>query len=110
MKKVFVIIPIIFSFLVAGDYSDGFKLYIKAKKELRQGHKKAAKDLFLQARDKFLISAANTNSSSAFMKLAELYCNGWGPNKNTVKAKEYLQKAEQLSGAMPSNKCLKKLK
>jgi len=108
MKKVFVIIPIVFSFLVAGEYSDGYKLYKKAKYQLKHGHKAKASSLFTQARDKFIIAAAK-NSSSALIKLAELYCNGWGMNKNKIKAKEYLEKAQKLTGAQPSDKCLQKL-
>jgi len=109
MKKVFIIIPIIFSFLNAGSYSEGYKLYKKAKKELRHGHKAQAKTLFLQARDKFILAASN-NSSSALVKLAEIYCNGLGTTANKAKAKEYLDKAKKLSGANPTDKCLQKLK
>jgi len=110
MKKIFVIIPIVLSFLIAGsDYSAGYKLYKKGKYQLKHGEKVKAKNLFIQARDKFIIAAAN-NSSSALMKLAELYCHGWGVEKNQIKAKEYLEEAQKLTGAMASDKCLKKLK
>ena len=107
MNKLLLVGSLLFSFVVAADYSQGYKLYKTAKRELRHGNTKKAQELFKKS---FKIFQENPNSSQAIIKIAELYCNGWGIEKNEKKAKEYLNKAEKLTGAFISNKCLKKLK
>ena len=110
MKKLFVIIPILFSILMGNPYSEGFKFYKEAKRALRSGNTSDAESLFLQAKMKFEISATKNNSSQAFLKLAELYCNGWGISQNKSIAKKYMSQAQKLGASFISNKCLKNLK
>ena len=109
MKKLFVIIAILFSYSLGNTYSTGFKLYKEAKKELRKGDTKKANTLFLQAKSKFEESAKK-NSAQAYLKLAELYCNGWGVSADEVKANEFLSQAKKLGASFISDKCLKNLK
>jgi len=109
MKKLFVIIAILFSYVSGSTYSEGFKLYKEAKKELRKGHIEKSKALFLEAKLKFE-DGKKKNSSQSIAKLAELYCNGWGVAKDTIKAKLYLNKAKELGLSFVSDKCLKNLK
>jgi TPR repeat protein len=108
MKKI-LIATILFSFLMGDSYSDGFHFFIKAKRELRQGNADNAKMLFLQAKENFEIAQKN-NSSQAILKLAEMYCNGWGVEENQVKAKILLSQALKLGLVNYTNKCLKNLK
>ena len=109
MKKMFIIISIIFSYAIGSSYSEGFKLYRQAKNVLRKGDAAKANLLFSQAKLKFEISAKK-NSSQAVLKLAELYCNGWGVNADEVKASEFLSQAKKLGASFISDKCLKNLK
>jgi len=109
MKKLFVIIALLFSYVIANTYTEGFKLYKTAKKELRQGHTEKANNLFLRAKTKFEESAKK-NSAQAYLKLAELYCNGWGVKEDEIKASEYLSQAKKLGTSFISDKCLKNLK
>ena len=107
MKKI-LFICLMFSFSIAVDtYSQGYKLYKNAKKELRHGNANKAQEIFKQS---LKIFQKNPKSSQAVLKIAELYCNGWGIEKNEQKAKEYLQKAKKLGATFISDKCLKKLK
>jgi TPR repeat protein len=99
----------LFSYSLANTYSEGFKIYKLAKKELRLGNTSKATKLFLQAKVKFEESAKK-NSSQAYLKLAELYCNGWGVKADDMKAAEYLSKAKKLGASFISDKCLKNLK
>ena len=108
MKKLCVIITL-FSYLMGDAYSNGFKFYIKAKKELRKGDIENANSLFLQAKNSFEI-AQKKHSSQAILKLAEMYCNGWGVDKNDVKAKILLNQAKKYGLMNITNKCLKNLK
>ena len=106
--KILISICLLISFSIAADtYSKGYKLYKNAKRELRKGDTNKAQQLF---KDAFAIFQKNPKSSQAALKIAELYCNGWGLNKDDQKAKEYLQKAEKLGATFISDKCLKKLK
>jgi TPR repeat protein len=109
MKNIIVVIFLLFSFLYGNDYSDGYKLFKKAKKELNNGNQNKANSLFLQAKEKFEI-AVKHNSTQAILKLGSLYCNGWGVTKDKEKAKQYLDKAEKLGASFFSDKCLKTLK
>jgi len=106
MKKLFVIIAILFSYSLGSNYSEGFKLYKQAKKEFRKGNKNKAQTLFLKAKEKFEI---NKHSAQSIAKLAELYCNGWGVEKDTIKAKDYLNQAKKLGLSFISNRCLKNI-
>jgi TPR repeat protein len=107
MKKLLLICIFFSSIFAADTYSQGYKLYKTAKRELRQGNKQKAQILFQQSLKIFL---ENKKSSQAVLKVAELYCNGWGVDKDTQKAKEYLQKAAKLGGTFISDKCLKTIK
>jgi len=109
MKKLFVIITILVSYLSGAGYSQAFKLYKSAKKELRKDNKDKSNQLFLEAKIIFE-EEAKKNSSNALLKLAELYCNGWGVVKDETKAKTYLIKAKRLGVSFISDKCLKNLK
>jgi len=109
MKKLFVIISILVSSLIGAGYSEGFKLYKQAKKELRKDNVTKANTLFLEAKIIFSDNSQK-NSSNALLKLAELYCHGWGVDKDETKAKNYLQKAQKLGASFIADKCLKKLK
>ena len=104
-QLLFVFISI--SYIFAVSYSDGYKLYKQAKKELRVGNAQKANKLFQES---LKIFESSKNSSQAILKVAELYCNGWGVKEDKKKAKEYLKKAEQLGGTFTSDKCLKILK
>ena len=108
MKKLFVIIAL-FSYLMGDSYSDGFNFYKKAKRELRKGNIVNANALFLQAKTNFEI-AKQKHSSQAILKLAEMYCNGWGVEQNDVKAKLLLNQAKKYGLMNVTNKCLKNLK
>ena len=107
MKKLLIIFTL-FSYLIGAGYSEGFKLYRKGKIELRKGNIQNANALFLQAKTNFEV-AAKTNSSQAFIKLAELYCNGWGVAPNKKEALTLLNKAKKLGASFISDKCLKNL-
>jgi TPR repeat protein len=107
MKKLFVIIALLFSYTLASDYSDGFKLYKQAKKALRKDKISSANNLFLQAKIKF--ESASKNNTQALIKLAELYCNGWGVTQDKIQAENYLNKAKKLGVSFISSKCLKNL-
>ena len=105
MKKL-LLISIIISFSFSISYSDGYKLYKNAKKELRKGNNDKANKLFANA---LKIFETDTKSSQAILKSAELYCNGWGVETNKEKAREYLNKAKKLGVSFVSDKCLEKL-
>ena len=107
MKKIFVIIPILISFLMGNSYSDGYKLYKEAKKELRKGNDAKATTLFLEAKNKF---SENKTSSQSLVMIAKFYCNGWGVDEDKNKAKIYLQKAQDFGLGIIPDKCLKNLK
>jgi TPR repeat protein len=108
MKQILLIF-LIFVFSNASNYSDGFKLYIKAKHELKSNQIESANELFKKAKNKFYL-ASKKNNAQALLKLAELYCNGLGIDKNRKKALKYLKKAKMI---IPNihifNKCLKKI-
>ena len=108
MKKLFVIITL-FSYLLGNGYSDGFKFYVKAKVQLRKGNNSEANALFQQAKVNFEIAQKN-HSSQAILKLAEMYCNGWGVEENQVKAETLLTQAKKFGLNNFTNKCLKNLK
>jgi len=110
VRKLLIALILIFSYINANEYSEGFKLYKKAKHKLRNGDVKTAKSLFLQAKTNFEI-ADSKGSTQAELKLAALYCHGWGVNKDKQKAKMYLNKAQsQIANLNVFDKCLKNLK
>ena len=107
MRKIVAVLMILFvSNGWTADYSDAFKLYKKAKVELRKNNEGEAKKLFTEAHKIF---SSIKNSSQAYMKEAELYCNGWGVNADKKKAIEYLKQAKQLGNSFVTDKCLKTL-
>jgi len=106
MRKIVFLISIVISFSFANPYTDGYKLYKEAKKELRKGDLKKSGVLFKKA---LVIFESDLKSSQALLKAAELYCNGWGTESNKNKAKEYLKKAKGLGVSFVADKCLKNL-
>jgi TPR repeat protein len=109
MKKILLAIFLFFTFSYGSEYSDGYKFFKQGKKELNNGNKSKANILFLKAKEKFEV-AVKHNSTQAMLKLATLYCNGWGVNEDKNKAKQYLNGAEKLGASFVSDKCLKTLK
>ena len=111
MKKLFVIIAILVSYLAGAGYSEGFKLYKQAQKALKKSDLKTANQKFLEAKIIFLDVAKNSHSSSALLKLSELYCNGWGVVKDETQAKTYLIKAKKAGASLKfvNDKCIKNL-
>lgn len=106
MKKIIIILILLISYSMGGAYGEGYKIYKKAKVEMNKGNDAKAKELFSQSLKVF---EKTKNSSQAILKIAELYCNGWGVNKDEKKAKEYLTKAKNLGASFINDKCLKKL-
>jgi len=96
------------SYINASDYSDGFKFYNKAKHHLRQGDVKSADKLFKESFNYF--KEAAKNNFQADLKIASLYCHGWGVEKDENKAKFYLKKTDVIANIHIFDKCLKKLK
>ena len=108
MKKFFLIISLMILFSYADSYSNGFKFFIKAKHMLRSGNTSKANELFIKAKNNF---EKDNKNALALEKLSELYCNGWGVDKNENQAKQYLNKAMSI---IPNinifDKCVKQLK
>ena len=109
MKKVLLALILAVSYISASDYSDGFKAYIKAKHQLRDGNLDAANKMFKEALNYFEVAAKN-NNVQADIKIASIYCNGWGVEKDNAKAKFYLKKTDVIANIHIFDKCLKKLK
>jgi TPR repeat protein len=109
VKKVVMSLILVFSYLSASDYSKGFKLYTKAKHYLRSGDLDNANKLFKKSL--FYFKKADQNGViQADLKIASLYCNGWGVDKNKEIAKSYLKKTDVVANIHIFDKCLKKLK
>ena len=108
MKKLLIILSLLGSLIYADSYSEGFTLFIKAKKELRKGNTNQANNLFIKAKENF---AKDNKNPLSLLKLAVLYCNGWGVSKDKNQAKNYLNKAMSI---IPNinifDKCVKQLK
>ena len=108
MKKTILILSLLVSFIYADTYSEGFKFFIKAKKELRKGNITKANSLFLKAKSDFQKTSHNALS---LLKLSVLYCNGWGVKKNKSQAKSYLKQATAIIPNINTfDKCVKQLK
>jgi len=108
MKKMILTLSLLASFIYADTYSEGFKFFIKAKKELRKGNTENANSLFLKAKDDFKKSKDNALS---LVKLSVLYCNGWGVNQDKTKAISYLKQAKAIIPNINTfDKCVKQLK
>jgi TPR repeat protein len=109
VKRVLLSLILATSYLSASDYSEGFKLYKKAKHHLKIGDSKTANHLFQESL-KYFKEADKNGVIQADLKIASLYCNGWGVKKNQNIAKSYLKKTEVIANIRIFDKCLKQLK
>ena len=108
MKKIILTLSLLASFIYADTYSEGFKFFIKAKKELRKGNTEKANSFFLKAKNDF---QKNKDNALALLKLSVLYCNGWGVKKDKNQAKNYLKQATNIIPKINTfDKCVKQLK
>jgi TPR repeat protein len=111
MKKLFVIIALLSSYAMGNNYTDGCKLYRQGKIALRHHKTKDAQSLFLEAKIIFDKIAKEKHSSQAILKLANMYCNGYGVVVNKSKAKQLLNEAIKFGASTQFvSPCLKNLK
>jgi len=111
MKKLLIFTLLSLSVATASNYSDGIKAYKKAKKALRQNNNALANKLFLEAKSDFEKSLEkNKDNIQSMIKLSILYCEGWGVEKDTNKAKNLIQSAKKIIPTLNiHNKCLKEI-
>ena len=109
MKKILILLALLLSMALGNNYTEGYKYYMQGKIAFNNDNSTKANVLFAKALHKFYLAAKN-NNSQAILKLATMYCNGWGVKQNETTAKLYLNKVKKL---IPNihiyNECLKNL-
>lgn len=106
MRKFFLAVLLLFSFVQANEYSKGYMSYKKGLRLLKTDEKRAYG--YFKKSLKLLKAAHHEGSIPASYILGRLYCNGWGVKQDFIKAEAYF-KENIKQGGIRSHCCLAKL-